>query len=179
MPVAALDPYIKNLKVDYENKRSLWYIYSKIKDDKQKNVTFEIADQLLCEAGNPALAWRDPALEFYYWEGKVPPDPTKPVKCAAEDCDEWFSVEPYKTHKRFCSDNCQHRDWAYRAGLRRSISERKKTCKRGHDLTVHLNKFGRCAACKKITARKRRKGTPRGRPRKQQRSPQQGSALAS
>lgn len=55
------------------------------------SMSFRRADRLLCSMRLQHL-WQSEPLNYYYWDGQVPPDLSKPVKCANPRCDEWFSL---------------------------------------------------------------------------------------
>jgi hypothetical protein len=153
IPAELIVPHLENLDFTLSTNPALHVILSRIRSGRQKYVILTTADKLLCEA-NKAEAWRFPPLEFFYWEGKVPPDMSKPVQCAARECENWFSLVPHGMHKKYCSSTCGARESQYRRKIRTRPDQRK--CTRGHDVT-HRNKFGRCGTCKRERQVEKRK----------------------
>lgn len=119
--------------------------------------SFNMADRVLCKMGANG-AWRTEPLDYYYWNGNIPPDMSKPVKCARETCDKWFELDSEAGEsgrmsiKRFCSTSCQNTDAAWRRG---EAQPRHRKCRNGHDREkagVYLFKtkgkvYRRCRAC--------------------------------
>lgn len=81
-----------------------------------ETMEFRTVDKLLC-AINKFDLWYEEPLETYYWEGEVPPDKTKPVKCVCPDCDNWFNLpegggeEGGRWNQIYCSNRCKKKVW--------------------------------------------------------------------
>lgn len=88
---------------------------------REKTLTFEMADLILCKVADPVRAWRNPPLDFYYHEGVIPPDDSLPAKCENPECEEWFALNsdpgPHDSswkRQRYCCSSCEHRHWHIR-----------------------------------------------------------------
>lgn len=122
-----------------------------------KTMEFETADQILCKL-NKVYLWYEPPLDYYYWEGNIPPDGSKPCQCNRRNCDNWFSLEygpnPNGAGERvfaklFCSSTCADMESRYRT--ERTVP-RDLYCRNKHprteENTEHLkNGKIRCKIC--------------------------------
>jgi len=72
---------------------------------KQDHIRVTTFDEILTHIGVWNLWYQEP-YQTYYWGGEVPPDRSKPVKCAYILCERWFSVG--QMHKFYCSDKCRN-----------------------------------------------------------------------
>lgn len=83
----------------------------------QREIGFDTLDKLFCAMDMPMVWYEDKELEKYYWEGEVPPDLSKPVKCANPKCDGWFELNAYNTgqgrYQLYCTNNCRSNNWKH------------------------------------------------------------------
>lgn len=90
-----------------------------LREGRQQTISVNYADKVFCVLGHPMIWQEDERLAHYYWNGEVPPDGSKPVKCANPNCDNWFSLEEYDgagavparriRPRRYCDANCKGR----------------------------------------------------------------------
>jgi hypothetical protein len=68
---------------------------------------FDSMDKIVCMTYGPML-WQQEIFKEIYWQGNVPPDESRPQKCAWKKCDEWFELtwEAMKGGQLYCSDAC-------------------------------------------------------------------------
>jgi hypothetical protein len=81
------------------------YIQTTVEMESER-MEFTKADLLLCKMKKVYLWW-EPPFDEWYWNGEVPPDKNKPVKCANPRCDEWFALELHGSHRKYCNDACK------------------------------------------------------------------------
>lgn len=89
-------------------------------------VNFLRVDEVLCNMGLQHLWW-EPPLDEYYWMGEIPPDRSKPVKCACPGCPNWFSLQFHEAggqirnnlYAIYCRARCKSNASEIRLGKRR------------------------------------------------------------
>lgn len=106
---------------------------------RHETIDFDFADKLIQSMHMP-MAWHThPVLREHYWQGDVPPDYSKPVKCAHPRCDNWFELEESNQQKGrhivrrlYCSARCKGHANAIQRGDIRSLEDQETKCRKGH-----------------------------------------------
>ena len=88
---------------------------------KNGSCRFDTIDKLLCMTYGPMI-WQQPHLREIYWQGKPPPDDSKPNQCL--ECEEWFAPEG---QQKYCSELCGER--FRRKGFQRTVICAHEKCR--------------------------------------------------
>lgn len=134
------------------SEKALWRMFS----GETQQMRFDTADRLLVAIGKMHLWYTD--LQEHYWNGEVPPDWAKPIKCARPGCENWFELAHDQSAKRkYCSRACKHAASEYRLGTHRP---RALMCRHGHPRSendyVRPNGTRTCRECLRESDKRRR-----------------------
>jgi hypothetical protein len=137
--------------------------FGKITSGKQKTISFEMVDALLCAMNIPFYWYTHPELRQYYWpQGQVPPDFSKPIPCANRKCETWMEVPQIptagaieggvrSTHRVYCSHNCKAA--GYRQKSKRHNRAVKKSRNRSPESREAYNAYMREYRARKTAER--------------------------
>jgi hypothetical protein len=140
--------------------------FAKVLIGRIQTFDVDVADRLLCAMDMNEL-WRfDPELYNAYWEGEPPEDPSRPIKCAFEECDNSFPLaSDTGANRRYCSRRCVERASDRRLGKHQP---RHLRCRHGHPRSdedqILPTGQRRCRECLRI-ANRRNKAAARARRR--------------